>query len=48
MKFQAELEDLPLYVLPIEHKILFDEENRLKEAVSSFIKNFKTNQVVHE
>ena len=40
LKFNRELEALPIYVLPIEHKILFDEEAKLKEAVQSFIKNF--------
>jgi tetraacyldisaccharide 4'-kinase len=40
LKFNSELEGLPLFVLPIEHKILFDEEVKLKEAVQSFIKNF--------
>ncbi len=40
MKFQTELENLPLYVLPIQHEILFGEEKKLKEAVVLFIKNF--------
>lgn len=44
MKFQTELQDLPLFVLPIQHKILFNEENKLKEAVSTFIKNFHLKQ----
>jgi tetraacyldisaccharide 4'-kinase len=48
MKFQTELQDLPLFVLPIEHKILFDEEVKFKEAVSTFIKNFKKNPLIHE
>lgn len=44
MKFQTELQDLPLFVLPIQHKILFDEETKFKEAVNTFIKNFHLNK----
>lgn len=40
LKFNQELEALPLFVLPIEHKILFDEETKLKEAVQLFIQKF--------
>ncbi|MBX9785655.1 MAG: tetraacyldisaccharide 4'-kinase [Chitinophagaceae bacterium] len=40
MKFHTELADVPLFVLPIQHKILFDEEIKFKQAVSSFIQNF--------
>ena len=40
IKFSAELQDLPLFVLPIQHKILFEEEEKFRTAVVSFIKNF--------
>lgn len=40
VKFRDELEQLPLYVLPIRHRILFNEEEKLKQSVFSFINNF--------
>jgi tetraacyldisaccharide 4'-kinase len=48
MKFQAELKDIPLFILPIKHKILFDEEDQFKKAVSSFIENFKKSKLINE
>jgi tetraacyldisaccharide 4'-kinase len=44
MKFHSELQELPLFVLPIQHKILFDEESKFKEAVNTFIKHFYLNK----
>ena len=41
LKFQQELADLPLYVIPIEHNILFGEEAQLQNLVKGFIHNFK-------
>ena len=41
MKFEKELEQLPLFVLPIEHKILFNGEEKLKTLIKDFIVNFK-------
>ncbi len=40
VKFKEELENLPLFVLPIKHQILFDEETEFKNTISDFIKNF--------
>lgn len=40
LKFDQELNDLPLYVLPIEHGILFDEEAGLKKVIINFIEKF--------
>ena len=40
VKFREELEDLPLYVLPIQHRILFNEEEQLKKTITGFISNF--------
>lgn len=42
-KFHQELQDMPLYVLPVSHYFLFDEENRFNSIVTSFINNFNTN-----
>lgn len=41
IKFNEQLEQLPLYVLPIRHKFLFEEGKQLDELVISFIRNFK-------
>lgn len=41
LKFEKETEDLPLFVLPIEHKILFNEEENFKIIIRDFIANFK-------
>jgi len=41
MKFRNELEKLPVYVIPISHHFLFDQEMKFIEAVTKFIKEFK-------
>ena len=38
VKFENELNDLPVYVFPIRHKILFGEEEQLNTIVTDFIK----------
>ncbi|MFT3844323.1 MAG: tetraacyldisaccharide 4'-kinase [Lacibacter sp.] len=40
VKFREELEESPVYVLPISHRILFNEEEKLNKTVKSFIRNF--------
>lgn len=40
VKFKEELEDLPLFVLPIRHRILFNREEELKKTVIGFIQQF--------
>ena len=40
VKFREELEDLPLFVLPIQHRILFNGEEQLKKSITGFISNF--------
>ena len=40
-KFQSELKDLPIYVFPIRHKILFSEEAQFAGIVNRFISDFK-------
>lgn len=42
VKFNEELKDIPLYVLPIKSKFLFNEEEKFNDAVILFIKNFTT------
>jgi tetraacyldisaccharide 4'-kinase len=41
LKYVNELNEMPLYVIPIEHKFLFGEGLRFNQIVSTFIQNFK-------
>lgn len=41
LKFKDQLLDLPLYVLPVRHKFLFDEGKLFDEKVIDFVRNFK-------
>ncbi|MFN2438916.1 MAG: tetraacyldisaccharide 4'-kinase [Chitinophagaceae bacterium] len=41
LKFDKELNNLPLYVIPIEHKFLFNEGRMFDDIVINFIQNFK-------
>jgi len=40
MKFDSILQQMPVYVLPIQHRFLFDEGIRFDDIVRSFIKTF--------
>ena len=40
IKFQTELEDMPVYVLPIEPIFLFNESQEFNYLVKKFVKNF--------
>ena len=39
-KFEKELTDFPIYVVPIEHQFLFNEADNFNAEVRAFIKNF--------
>ncbi len=39
-KFQQELKDFPIYVIPIEHQFLFNEAVQFNSSVTRFIKTF--------
>lgn len=41
IKFESELDGLPFYVLPIEHRILFNEGTTFASLVMNFIAKFK-------
>jgi len=41
LKFEQEINGLPFYVIPIEHRFLFNEGNVFNEGVVNFIQNFK-------
>ncbi|HEV8505683.1 MAG TPA: tetraacyldisaccharide 4'-kinase [Chitinophagaceae bacterium] len=45
MKFRNELERLPVFVIPISHYFLFEEEMKFIEGVTKFIKEFKPSDV---
>lgn len=40
VKFTEQLENLPLYVLPIKHKFLFNEGQKFDDLVVNFIKSY--------
>lgn len=44
-KFENELTDFPLYVLPIKHSFLFNEEEKFNQQVVDFIRSYKKNEV---
>lgn len=41
LKFEQEVEDMPFYVLPIEHQFLFNEGTKFDSIVATFIEDFK-------
>jgi len=41
LKFSGEMNGMPFYVLPIEHKFLFNQEHEFNDIVIRFIQNFK-------
>jgi len=47
-KFNEQLHGLPLYVLPIQHRFLFEEGNAFDETVIHFVRNFQLNTIKHE
>ncbi len=40
-KFEQEINGMPFYVVPIEHKFLFNEGGLFNDTIISFIENFK-------
>ena len=45
MKYEAELHALPFYVVPIEHRFLFEEGAQFDKAVSHFLSDFKQKMI---
>jgi tetraacyldisaccharide 4'-kinase len=43
-KFDRELTELPMYVIPVRHDFLFGEEGKFNELVINFIRNFSKTQ----
>ena len=44
-KFEKELSHLPLYVFPMAHKFMFDEENEFRDTVFDFMARFANRPV---
>lgn len=44
LKFRSELEQLPIYVLPVAHRFLFDGEAAFQNRVHSFLRTFQKKQ----
>lgn len=44
VKFDAEIADLPLYVLPVWHQFLFNEGTQFDQQVTDFIQHFRQQQ----
>lgn len=42
LKFHQHLEELPLYILPIQHRFLFNEAGLFESEIKNFIRKFKT------
>lgn len=40
-KFGDELNELPIYVLPVAHRFLFDEEQQFEEMLISYVKQYQ-------
>ncbi len=40
MKFEEQLKDFPVFVLPVEHEFLFDEAGHFERQVTNFVKSF--------
>ncbi|MBA3675261.1 MAG: tetraacyldisaccharide 4'-kinase [Chitinophagaceae bacterium] len=40
VKFENELKDLPVYVFPIRHKVLFGQDEQLNIIITDFVKSF--------
>ena len=47
-KFDGELMDLPLYVLPVRHRFLFDEGTKFEYIIQNFIESFVRKKEIYE
>lgn len=41
MKFNNEIESVPFYILPVQHRFLFEEGNCFNDTIINFIRNFR-------
>ncbi|MBA2250189.1 MAG: tetraacyldisaccharide 4'-kinase [Chitinophagaceae bacterium] len=47
-KFENELKDLPVYVIPIRHKFLFAEESKFEILIKEYIRFYKRDSPIQE
>lgn len=40
-KFEKELKDFPIYVIPIQHSFMFDDADRFQKLVRDFVRSFR-------
>ena len=45
IKFKEQLKDMPLYVLPVQHKFLFNKGDMFNKTIINFIKDFKKESI---
>jgi tetraacyldisaccharide 4'-kinase len=43
-KYETELKDLPVFVLPIRHKFMFGQEDQFEANINRFLKSFQTSE----
>jgi len=48
VKFTQELEDMPLYVVPIELEFLFNDAGRFNGLIGTFIRDFSKTAATHK
>lgn len=41
MKFNTEIASVPFYIIPVQHRFLFEEDNRFNGKIINFIRDFK-------
>lgn len=46
VKFNSAVNNLPLYVLPVQHSFLFNEKQQFDEQVVDFVQHFKKQEIV--
>jgi tetraacyldisaccharide 4'-kinase len=46
VKFNSAMDNLPLYVVPVEHSFLFDQKQQFDQQVVDFVQRFKKQEAV--
>jgi tetraacyldisaccharide 4'-kinase len=45
-KFEAELKDLPVFVFPIRHKIMFGDDDKFSDSIKKFLQTYNKKVVI--
>jgi tetraacyldisaccharide 4'-kinase len=45
-KFEAELKDLPVFVFPIRHKIMFGDDDKFSDIIKKFLQTYNKKVVI--